>query len=134
MYWWSPQEKITRVKGGDAEKATKKNSSLDPSKGSERVVHTHSEGQYIHISASGCFVPEDLYLGAEERSVLQILEERLRETRDRSTRDSGSSDGHRHDSSTDGGHDSSDDGASELSKSKSIASLPPLDLGGRFYG
>ena len=119
IYWWSPQEKITRVKK-DPEKAQKKPGSLDPAKGQESVVHTHSEGQSIHISAQGCFVPEDFYLGAEERSVLKVLEERLRETIDRDTRDSGSSDRRKHNSFSDGEHDTSDDGSSDVSKSRSF--------------
>jgi len=121
MYWWSPHEKITTVKSADTETGQKEEK-VDATEGQETVVHTH-DGPGIHLDSRGITVPEDFYLAYNERSMLKILEERLRETRDEDARDGNT----RNESSP-------DTGTSEHSKSKSLSSqssLPPINLDAR---
>lgn len=103
LYWWSPGESITKVKKRDEEKGDQAKTPGDKS-GAELAVKTH-ESDEIMITTEGIFVPENFYLAKEEQGVLKIIMERLRDTQDETSGDSGS-----------------DTGGSELSKTKSADS------------
>ena len=78
IYWWTPQGKITTVK---EPKDEEDNGDMDVKRVETDVgdigVHSRKE---ILVSENGVLVPENLYLSAEERSMLKILQERLRDT------------------------------------------------------
>ncbi|KZP05336.1 hypothetical protein FIBSPDRAFT_877660 [Athelia psychrophila] len=91
IYWWSPRE--ARIVGaiGDEEKKGAKEKDMDGDGEEERPgntdmgdlamggIKTQGRGERIVICSSGITVPDHLYLSEEEREILQILEQRLRE-------------------------------------------------------
>lgn len=76
IYWWSPQAKITKVVGEDAEKGKQDGNAVSTRSKGGTVAPTRLR-QEITIGLHGVVLPEDFYLTSEERAGLQILEERL---------------------------------------------------------
>lgn len=89
LYWWSPTAVITPV----IEEGRNKGEGDDGDGDGEATVNVKSEsgelernhgmkmgGYEIIISASGIMLPDHLYIADEEREILQILEQRLRES------------------------------------------------------
>jgi len=74
-YWWTPAD-LGRKKNNDIERSR----SNSKSSFGARPKHVEdNEGPTIKITPERIIVPEDLYLAAEERGILEILRDRLRE-------------------------------------------------------
>lgn len=87
IYWWTPNGKITRVVKDskadvEAASADDKKTEHDGDKlhkhGSKGSRHVENSNR-ICVDGFEITVPEHIYLSAEERGILQILQERLKE-------------------------------------------------------
>lgn len=75
MYWWTPVD-LGRNKHSDIEKSRSSSKSLL----GVRPRHVEDrEEPTIRITPERIIVPEDCYLAGEERGILEILRDRLRE-------------------------------------------------------
>lgn len=90
MYWWTPMD-LSRPKTGDIERVDEDGrvEGSDASTGSSNYSYGKHDKAHIMIDESHIYIPEFLSLDAEERSMLEILrnklEERLRVTRSQDT-------------------------------------------------
>ena len=77
IYWWTPVD-LSKGRSSDIEEAASKDSKF-----SMEGKVSHDEGssgsQDITITTDRIGIPEHLYLASEEREVLEVLKDRLRE-------------------------------------------------------
>ena len=81
-FWWTPANVGKTSKERDIEKAPTVVASISGSSTSLAGVVTHIEstgGSSIRITADDIVVPDGFYLAGEERSTVEILQDRLRD-------------------------------------------------------
>lgn len=81
-YWWTPANVGKAFNEHDIEKVPAKTvrSSHSSSSLTEAVKHVElGNGSCIQITADDIMVPDGFYLAGEERSILEILQDRLRD-------------------------------------------------------
>ena len=81
-YWWTPTNVGRASKEDDTEMAPTKNPKNPESLSSRAKSITYIEstaGNSVTITADDTMVPDGFYLSGEEKSILQILQDRLRD-------------------------------------------------------
>lgn len=84
-YWWTPADVGSTKKSEDIEKVASRPTCEQHSQDTLRALkadtarYSEEEGPIIKITSHHILVPEQLYLSQEERSMLEILRDRLRE-------------------------------------------------------
>ena len=82
-FWWTPASVGKASKEDDIEKAPTKTSRISDGSSSlaGAVAHVESmNGNSIRITADNIIVPDGFYLAEEERSMLEVLQDRVRDT------------------------------------------------------
>lgn len=77
VYWWTPAD-LNKGRSSDIESAAPKDNkfSLD---GKMSHDEGYNRSQDILVTTARIYIPEHLFLAAEERGVLEVLRDRLRE-------------------------------------------------------
>ncbi len=81
IYWWTPAKVGRACSEGDIEKASTKTAVTSGSSNSLAKAVTLTESTYGHsirIAADDIMVPDSFDLTGEERSMLEIIQDRLR--------------------------------------------------------
>ena len=81
-FWWTPTEVGKGSRHDDIEKSPRKSVNVSDSSSSLARAVRHlesSDGKSIRITADNILIQEGFYLAEEERSVLEILQDRLRD-------------------------------------------------------
>ena len=82
-YWWTPADVGTAFEEEDIEKVPTKTAKTSDSSSSLAKAVTHIEstdGNSIRITADDIMVPDGFYLAGEEGSILEVLQDRLRDS------------------------------------------------------
>lgn len=80
-YWWTPAS-IEKASEDDVEKSSAKTAKLSDSSSTLARAVTQIEstdGESIRITAEDVMIPDGFYLAGEERSIVEILQARLRD-------------------------------------------------------